>query len=112
MAYSSTVLWDYIDDNGGQIPYGTYTVILNDTIDNYDELLVEFLSNYLDTDTIDFRISVSMIKSSFLQNYIAYTSWDQRSSKFYISGTTFQKTNDNSNQGTINSLIRIYGIKY
>jgi len=115
--YTQTLLWDYEDDNEGVIPYQPFTVTLRQSIDNFDELVIENVSSSSDiTDQTwkssgQWRINVDMLNDSeILANYIAYTSYGSRSSRYHIVGTTFEKTANNASN--INGLVRVYGIKY
>ena len=114
--YSSTLLWDYVTDNSGTIPYGTYSVTLNDDINNYDFLLVENVSYSDDLNnanwnaTNQYLINVDALNSAYNQGYYNYTSFSDRSSRFYVHDTTFSKTIDN--QGNTNGLVRVYGLKF
>lgn len=114
--YSSTLLWDYVADNSGTIPYGTYSVTLNDDINNYDFLLVENVSYSDDLNnanwnaTNQYLINVDALNSAYNQGYYNYTSFSDRSSRFYVHDTTFSKTIDN--QGNTNGLVRVYGLKF
>lgn len=115
--YTQTLLWDYEDDNEGVIPYQPFSVTLRQSIDNFDELIIENVSNSSDiTDQTwkssgQWRINVNMLNDSeILANYIAYTSYGSRSSRYHIVGTTFEKTANNTSN--INGLVRVYGVKY
>lgn len=114
--YSSTKIWDYIEDNNNTIPYGTYTVSLNDDINNYDVLVIENVSSSTDlTDpnwasTNLWYVDVNALNNNWNNNYVTYTSWDNRATKFHIANTTFEALN-NTGMDT-NGLVRVYGIKY
>lgn len=108
-----TILWDYNVHNNGNIIWDTTTLTLIDSIDNYDYLIFELQSYSNDNDVTNFyEFSVNSIKNSFNPNYFALTTYSQRSTRFYASGTTFYRTTNNDNQGSINGIIRIYGVKY
>lgn len=114
--YSTTLLWNYIDDNSGVIDYGVFNYTLNDNINNYDSLVIENVSFSEDISNVDwnatniFSIDVNALNNSLNSNYINYTSFSDRSSRYYIKDTTFQKTINN--QGNTNGLVNVYGIKY
>lgn len=114
--YSTTLLWNYIDDNSGIIDYGVFNYTLNDNINNYDSLVIENVSASGDLPNVDwnatniFSIDVNALNNSLNSNYINYTSFSDRSSRYYIKDTTFQKTINN--QGNTNGLVNVYGIKY
>lgn len=112
--YSEEVLWDYATDNSGTIPYGLITITLPKSIDQFDAISVELISSSGDSGnwegTCYFSISVDALNNTRTKGRINYTSFDQRSSNFYISGTTFQKVANNVNN--TNGLIKIIGVKY
>lgn len=116
-AYSQTLLWDYVDDNNGTVPYGTYSVTLHDDISKYDQLIVENISISSDVTGVDWNattqyvIDVNALYNAYNPNYYLYTSFGERASRFHIVGTTFEKTTDN-NSSIINGLVRVYGVKY
>lgn len=115
-SYTETLLWDYEEDNSGTIPYDPFTVTLRQSIDNFDEIMMENVSSSGDLtnnnwkSTVFFSFKVTGLKNAYFPNYIAYTSFSDRSSRYYISGTTFQKTINNARN--TNGLVRVYGIKY
>lgn len=111
-----TLLWDYVTDNNNVIPYGLYTETLHDDIDNYDFIVAEIVSSSGDLSASGWEgtnlwtIDVNALNNTEVQNYLNYTSFGERSSRFYIKDTTFQKTTDN--QGNTNGLVRVYGLKW
>lgn len=111
-----TLLWDYVTDNNNVIPYGLYTETLHDDIDNYDFIVAEIVSASGDLSASGWEgtnlwtIDVNALNNTEVQNYLNYTSFGERSSRFYIKDTTFQKTTDN--QGNTNGLVRVYGLKW
>lgn len=109
-----TNLWNYVDDNSGSVLFGTFTKTLKDTIDNYDDILIEFMSNSSDSGDWDatnqFRLNVEELSKAKNPYRFSFTSFDTRSSSFYLRGTTFQKIKDN--EKNINGLVNVYGIKY
>ena len=109
------LLWDYVNDNNGTIPFGTYSVTLAESIDKYDCISVCFKSLSSDTgnlgNIVPFLIDVNAVKTNPMHaNYFNYTSFGQRSSAFYLSGKTLQKIVDGTDN--INGLVAVYGIKY
>ena len=114
-AYRSELIWDYVNDNSNIIPFGLYNVTLNESIDDYDALYILFKSDYNDSgnwgNSSPLYIDINAIKNNpFNPNHLNYTSFDDRSSGFYLSGTTLQKIIDN--RSDTNGLIAVYGIKY
>jgi hypothetical protein len=115
--YSVTVLWDYTTDNNGTIQYDPFIGTLHDNINNYDAIQFEVVSDSGDLGTGDWDstmlspiIPVYALNNSFKNNYFNYTSFDERSSRWYIKDTTVQKTS--TNIGQTNGLVRVYGIKF
>lgn len=114
--YKSDLLWDYVDDNSGNVLFGTYTVTLRNNIDNYNQIIIENASSSGDLVSSDWNstnqivLDVNAIKNSYNPGYFSHTSFDQRSSRWYIGGTTLQKTKDN--QSNTNGLVKVYGIKF
>lgn len=111
-----TLLWDYVTDNNNTIPYGLYTETLHDDIDNYDFIVAEIVSASGDLSASGWEgtnlwtIDVNALNNTEVQNYLNYTSFGERSSRFYIKDTTFQKTTNN--QANTNGLVRVYGLKW
>jgi hypothetical protein len=113
--YIHELLWDYVNDNNGTIPFGTYSVTLAESIDKYDCISMCFKSNYSDTgnwvNVTLFLIDVNALKTNPMHaNYFSYTSFGDRASAFYLSGKTLQKIIDSVSN--INGLVAVYGIKY
>lgn len=112
--YSEEVLWNYVTDNSGTIPYGPITITLPKSIDNFDAILVELRSSSSDSGDWSgngqFIVSVETLNTSGIVGRINHTSFDDRSSNYYIHGTTFQKIKDN--KASTNGLLRVVGIKY
>ena len=115
-SYSETVLYDYREDNGGNICYDTTTQTLRDDIENYDLLCLEFASSAGDLTNADWNstnelmINVNSLSNGYNPNYISFTSFDDRSSRHYIKGKEFKTTI--RNKGNTNGLIRMIGIKF
>lgn len=113
--YTQEVIWDYVTDNSGAIPFDMYNKTLHRSIDNYDELIVEFISSSSDVGdatwgvTYQWVVDVADLKSAYVNNNLAYSSYGTRASRFYISGTTFQKVGgDTSTHG----LVKVVGVKF
>lgn len=116
-AYSTALLWDYVEDNSGSVLFGTYTVTLHDSIDNYDQIIIEGVSYSGDiasgsawSGTNQIVMDVNALNNSYNPGYFVYTSFDQRSSRWYANDITLSKTIDN--QANTNGLVHVYGIKY
>ena len=115
--YSITVLWDYTTDNSGTIPYEPFTGTLHDNINNYDAIQLEMVSYRDDLSTRDWNatmfseiIPVYVLNNSLKNNYFNHTSFETRSSNWYIKDTTVQKIATNVSE--TNGLVRVYGIKF
>ena len=116
--YSITVLWDYTTDNSGTIPYEPFTGTLRDNVNNYDAIQLEVVSSSGDLDDSEWDstmlssiIPVYVLNNLLKNNYIGFTSFETRSSRWYIKDTTIQKTTNN-HQSNTNGLVRVYGIKF
>lgn len=115
--YSITVLWDYITDNSSVIPYEPFIGTLHDNINNYDAIQLEMVSYSDDLDdprwnttTFSPIIPVYVLNNSLKNNYFNHTSFETRSTNWYIKDTTVQKIANN--QSNTNGLVRVYGIKF
>lgn len=114
--YDSTLLWDYVDDNNGTIPYGIYTETLHDDINNYNVIILEFASARTDLTNVDWdstvfvTLDVEALNNAWNPNKSNITTFGERSSRFYIHDNVLQKTIDN--QGDTNGLVRVYGVKF
>lgn len=114
-AYTSELIWDYVNDNSNTIPFGLYDVTLNESIDDYDAVIIMFKSYSGDTGDwsvpTSLYLSVDSLKNNPLNpDHFSFTSFSDRASAFYLSGSTFTKLQDNVSD--INGLIAVYGIKY
>ena len=115
-SYTETVLYDYREDNGGVICYDTTTQTLRDDIENYDLLWLEITSSAGDLSGSDWKatcqlsINVNLLSNGYNPNYMIYTSYDTRSSRYYIKGKEFKTTIRNA--GNTNGLVRMLGIKF
>ena len=109
-------IWYYIDDNGGKISYGTsqnYT--LQKSIDDFDVIYFEFISYSGDINgswnsTNITSVLVENLKSAWNPNYFSNSSYDNRSSRWYLNGKELKCTT--SNVGNTNGLVSVWGIKY
>ena len=109
-------IWYYIDNNGGKISYGTsqnYT--LQKSIDNFDVIYLEFISSSGDISgnwngTSVTSVLVENLKSAWNPNYFNYTTYDNRSSRWYLNGKELKCTT--SNVGNTNGLVSVWGIKF
>ena len=116
-SYRSAVLWDYTTDNDGTIPYEPFIGTLHDSINNYDAIQIEMVSYRDDLDTSDWNatmfspiIPVYVLNNSLKNNYFNHTSFETRSTNWYIKDTTIQKVV--TNLSDTNGLVRLYGIKF
>lgn len=113
-AYEMAKIWDYVDDNAGAVLFGTFTTTLHQNINNFDTIIIENMSSSGDSGAWDatnlFAVDVRVLNGCKNPNYINYTSFGERSSRYYIKDATFQKTTDNI--ANTNGLVRVYGIKY
>ena len=116
-SYRSAVLWDYTTDNNGTIPYEPFTSTLSDNINNYDAIQLEMVSYRDDLDDPSWNatmfseiIPVYVLNNSLKNNYFNHTSFETRSTNWYIKDTTIQKVV--TNLSDTNGLVRLYGIKF
>ena len=115
-SYTETVLYDYREDNGGVICYDATTQTLRDDIENYDLLWLEISSSAGDLSgsvwkaTGQLSINVNMLSNGYNPNYVNYTSYDTRSSRYYIKGKEFKTTT--RSVGNTNGLVKMLGIKF
>ena len=116
-SYRSAVLWDYTTDNSGTIPYEPFTGTLQDNINNYDAIQLEMVSYIDDLDDPSWNatmftpiIPVYVLNNSLKNNYFNHTSFERRSTNWYIKDTTVQKIS--TNESETNGLVRVYGIKF
>ena len=109
-------IWYYIDDNGGKISYGTsqdYT--LQKSIDNFDVIYLEVVTaagdvyNQWNGSNVT-SVLVENLKSAQNPNYFNYTSYDNRTSRWYMKEKSLKCTT--SNFGDTNGLVSVWGIKF
>lgn len=108
------LLWDYINDNSGNIYWSGSALTLNGDIRNYDEVVVEIVSAQGDVSdqwksSYQWRLLVDPLINSFEPGTFTICSYDQRSAKFQFTNTTLQKLLGN---GAENGVIRVYGVTY
>ena len=109
-------IWYYIDNNGGKISYGnSQNYTLQKSIDNFDVIYLEFISSSGDISgnwngTSMTSVLVENLKSAWNANYFNYSSYDNRSSRWYMNGKSLKCTT--SNVGNTNGLVSVWGIKY
>lgn len=113
--YSCTCLWDYVNNNSGTIPFGTYNFTLSRSIDFFDDILIVLKSYSSDSgdwnSTTQHYVNVIALNNNPMHaNYVSITSFGQRASAFNIVGTTLNKYIDS--ESNINGLVAVYGIKY
>ena len=110
-----TTLWNYIDDNSSIIKYDTqqdYT--LRDSIDNYDEISIEFVSIKSDIGnwkgTTFTSVIVKELENALYPYSFSYTSFDSRSARFELKNNKIKCIQ--SNESNTNGIVNVYGIKY
>lgn len=108
------LLWDYVNDNSGNIYWSGNALTLNGDIRNYDEVVVEIVSAQGDVSdqwksSYQWRLLVDPLINSFEPGTFTMCSYDQRSAKFQFTNTTLQKLLGN---GSENGVIRVYGVTY
>lgn len=111
-----TVLWDYIDDNSGTIPYDIYSVTLRDDINNYDAITLELVSWSGDLDgswrgtNISNTFFVDVLNNQLEPGNAIVCTFSQRSVKFYIHDNIVSTTV--RNESSTNGLVRVYGLTF
>ena len=114
--FQITKIWDYVDDNSGSIPWGTETLTLNDDINNYDNIIVEMYSGSTApseaswNSTVQMHINVYALNHAVNPNRATFNSHGERTTSFYIDGTTLQKIANNG--GSVNGITKVYGVKF
>lgn len=114
--FQQTVLWDYIDDNSGTIPYDIYSVTLRDDINNYDAITLELVSWSSDLDgswrgtNISNTFFVDMLNNQLEPGNAIVCTFSQRSVKFYIHDNIVSTTV--RNESSTNGLVRVYGLTF
>ena len=111
-----TVLWDYVQDNSGTIPYDIYSVTLRDNINNYDAITLELVSWSGDLDgswrgtNISNTFFVDVLNNQLEPGNVVVCTFDQRSVKFYIHDNIVSTTV--RNERSTNGLVRVYGLTF
>lgn len=113
--YTETVLFDYREDNGGVIAYANDNFTLRDSIDNYDDIILEFVSYSGDiggsfSATCQTRVNVNMLKNAYTPYNFNYTSYAGRVSRIHLEGDSFSTII--RGEYNTNGLVKIVGIKY
>lgn len=108
------LLWDYVNDNSGNIYWSGNALTLNGDIRNYDEVVVEIVSAQGDVvdqwkSSYQWRLLVDPLINSFEPCTFTICSYDQRSAKFQFTNTTLQKLLGKASE---NGVIRVYGVTY
>lgn len=109
-----TTLWDYDTENSGVIPYNPTTLTLRNSVENYDQIVIEVVSLASDLTnqygTFLFTVSVNALANAYRPHYFNHTSWNDRSSVYYMQGATFRK--DANNVANTNGIVKIWGLRY
>lgn len=111
----NTLLWDYVEDNGGTIPYDIRTFTLRDYVEKYDWLFLEVASQANDMSsttwnrTVLLQVPVNPVKTSRIQGAFIHTSFSDRTTYYNMSGKSFSRVSGGNN---INGLVKIWGVKY
>lgn len=115
--FKITNLWNYADDNSGVIPYDVFgPFTLHESITNYDAVFLELISDAGDLSN-QWRGSaftplyfINALQSEYEPYNINFTSYDQRSSHYVITGNTIQCTIGSG--GSLNGLVNVWGVKF
>lgn len=113
LPHRDNLLWDYKNDNNNNILYGAGTdVVLHDSIDNYKEIMIEFMASPGTANGVSClkTVSVNSIKNAYNPNYFNYTTFNENASVIYLSGTTLKKTLDGISN--TNGIVRVWGVNY
>lgn len=111
----NTLLWDYVEDNGGTIPYDIRTLTLRDNVEKFDWLFLEVVSHVNDLPsttwnrTMFLQVPVDPVKTSRIQGSFVHTSFGERTTYYDMSGKSFSRI---SGDTSINGLVKIWGVKY
>lgn len=112
---TETVLWDYRTDGNGNIAYGTKTLTLRHSIDDYDNFVIELVSASSDlTDpnwdsTMFYVLPVQPIINGRVPGMCSLHTYNTRGSQFQISGNQFTSTPGTNDT---NGVVKIIGVKY
>lgn len=107
-------IWNYVDDNSGNIYWEGNAITLNDDINDYDEIVVEIISAVGDLSdswksSFQWRLTPEILANAIEPYTFTICSYSQRSAKFEFTSTTLQKLMGNNQE---NGVINVYGIKY
>lgn len=109
-----TTLWDYLTDGNGNIYWSGGAITLRDDINNYDEIVLEIVSNIGDLSDAwrasnQYRLITSILVNAIEPYAFTICSYDTRSAKYKFTSTALQKL---QGSGVDNGVIKIYGINY
>lgn len=115
--FKITNLWNYTDDNSGVVPYNTFgPFTLHESITNYDAVFLELisdagnLSNQWRGSAFTPLYFINALQSEYEPYNINFTSYDQRSSHYVITGNTIQCTIGSGE--SLNGLVNVWGVKF
>lgn len=113
----SGLLWNYIDDNNGNILYGrqTYNATLHGAIENYTKLVVEIRSYYINNPDLFVILPVKPLQQAIIPNRTLIGTgkgvWNDRYAVYDIFSTTLNKVKDNYGRyGNSMGLVNVWGI--
>lgn len=111
---SITNLWNYITDGNNNIYWSGDPITLNDSILNYDEVVVEIISAEVDLydnwkGSYQWKLLVTPLINALQPYCFTMCSYSQRSTKFGFTNNTLQKLMGNASE---NGVINVYGVKY
>ena len=112
--FTVTNLWNYVTDGNNNIYWSGAAITLNDSILNYDEIVIEVISNIGDIgggweSSTQIRLITDVLINALVPYNFTICTYDQRSSKFTFTDTSLQKVMGNSSD---NGVINVYGINY
>lgn len=112
-SFNITNLWSY-GGNDSDIYWGGSAITLNDSILNYDEIVLEIISNRDDLinqwrSSNQYLLITDILINAINPYSFTLSSYDTRSSKFIFTNTTIIKDQGSSDD---NGIINIYGINY
>ena len=112
--FTITNLWNYVTDGNNNIYWSGAAITLNDSILNYDEIVVEIISYVGDLNdnwksSVQCRLTTEILINALVPYNFTICTYDQRSSKFTFTDTSLQKVMGSSSD---NGVINVYGVKY